>query len=112
MKKIDVIIRPSKVGDVCDALEKIGHPGVIITEIEGHGNQKGIEQKIRGKTYKIDLITKARLEVVVKNKDLTPTLNAIREAAYTGEVGDGKIFISNIEDAVRIRTNDRGDSAI
>ena len=112
MKKIEAIIRPSKVGDVCDALEKIGHPGIMLTELEGHGKQKGIKQEVRGKTYKVDLLTKARLEVIVKDSDLAKTVKAIREAAYTGSVGDGKIFIYPVENAVRIRTAEEGDAAV
>ena len=77
MKKIEAIIRPSKVGDVCDILEKIGHPGIMLSELEGHGKQKGIKQEVRGKTYKVDLLTKARLEVIVKDSDLAKTVKAI-----------------------------------
>ncbi|MCX5678569.1 MAG: P-II family nitrogen regulator [Candidatus Omnitrophica bacterium] len=112
MKKIEVIIRPTKVGDVCTALDRAGHPGIMITEIEGHGKQKGIEQKVRGKTYKVDLITKARIEIVVKDGDVDNIVKAVREAAFTGEVGDGKIFIYPVADAVRIRTAERGDIAV
>ena len=112
MKKIEAIIRPAKVGDVCTALEKIGHPGIMITEIEGHGKQKGIEQEFRGKTYKTELLTKARIEIVVKDEDVNKTIKAIREAALTGKVGDGKIFIYPVEDAVRIRTAEQGDLAV
>ncbi|MGA2091145.1 MAG: P-II family nitrogen regulator [Endomicrobiales bacterium] len=112
MKKIEAIIRPDKVGDVCAALEKVGHPGVMITEIEGHGSQHGIEQQMRGKTYKIDLLNKHRVEVVVKDSELEKTVKAITEAAYTGKVGDGKIFIYSVEDAIRIRTSERGDLAV
>ncbi len=112
MKKIEAIIRPTKVGDVCSALDMTGHPGIMITEIEGHGKQKGIEQKVRGKTYKVDLITKARIEVVVKDSDVDNIVKAIREAAFTDQVGDGKIFIYPVTDAVRIRTAERGDIAV
>ena len=112
MKKIEAIIRPAKVGDVCDALEKVGHPGVMITEIEGHGKQKGIETQIRGKTYKVELMTKARIEVVVKDDKVEMIVKAIREAAFTGGLGDGKIFIYPVLDAVRIRTDERGDIAV
>ena len=112
MKKIEAIIRPAKIGDVCAALEKIGHPGIMITEIEGHGKQKGIEQQFRGKTYKVDLMTKARIEIVVKDEDVNKTIKAIRESAFTGNVGDGKIFIYPVEDAVRIRTAEQGDLAV
>ena len=112
MKKIEAIIRPAKVGDVCDALEKIGHPGIMLTEIEGHGNQKGIKQEVRGKTYNVNLLTKIRVEVVVKDSDVDKTVKAIREAAFKGKVGDGKIFIYPVADAVRIRTAERGDVAV
>jgi nitrogen regulatory protein P-II 1 len=112
MKKIEAIIRPTKVGDVCAALEKVGHPGIMITEIEGHGKQKGVEQEFRGKTYKMGLMTKARIEIVVKDDDVDKTIKAVREAAFTGKVGDGKIFIYPVDDAIRIRTAEQGDNAV
>ena len=112
MKKIEAVIRPTKVGDVFDALNKVGHPGVMITEIEGHGKQKGIEQEFRGKTYKTELITKVKIEIVANNADVEKIVKAIREAALTGKVGDGKIFIYPIDDAVRIRTAEHGDIAV
>ena len=112
MKKIEAIIRPAKVGDVCDALDKVGHPGVMITEVEGHGKQKGIETEIRGKKYKVELMTKARIEIVDKDGDVENIIKAICEAAFTGKVGDGKIFIYPVADAVRIRTSERGDTAV
>jgi nitrogen regulatory protein P-II 1 len=112
MKKIEAIIRPAKVGDVCAALEQIGHPGIMITEIEGHGKQKGIEQEFRGKTYKTELLSKAKLEVVVNDRDLDKTIKAIREAAFTGKVGDGKLFIYPVDNAIRIRTDERGEVAV
>ena len=112
MKKIEAIIRPAKVGDVCAALDRAGHPGIMITEIEGHGKQKGIESIVRGKTYKVELMTKARIEVVAKDDDVDNIVKAIRDAAFTGQVGDGKIFIYPVADAVRIRTSERGDIAV
>ena len=112
MKKIEAIIRPTKVGDVCAALERIGHPGIMITEIEGHGRQKGIEQEFRGKTYKTELLSKAKLEVVVNDWELDKTIKAIREAAFTGKVGDGKLFIYPVDNAIRIRTDEKGDVAV
>ena len=112
MKKIEAIIRPTKVGDVCDALGKVGHPGLTITEIEGHGKQQGVEQQFHGKTYKVELITKTKIEVVVKDQDVDKTIKAIKEAAFTGAVGDGKIFISPVENAVRIRTSEQGEIAV
>ena len=112
MKKIEAIIRPAKVGDVCDALNKLGHPGIMITEIEGHGKQKGIEQEFHGKTYKTELLSKAKLEVVVNDRDLDKTIKAIREAAFTGKVGDGKLFVYPIDNVIRIRTDERGEMAV
>ena len=112
MKKIEAIIRPAKVGDVCDALEKIGHPGLMITEIEGHGKQMGLEQQFRGETYRTELLPKAKLEIVVKDSDVEKIVKAIVESGRTGEIGDGKIFIYNMEDAVRIRTSERGEGVI
>jgi len=112
MKKIEAIIRPAKVGDVCAALEKIGHPGIMITEIEGHGRQKGIEQEFRGKTYKTELLTKAKIDIVVNDDDVDKIIKAIREAAFTGKVGDGKIFIYPVDNAIRIRTDELGEAAV
>jgi nitrogen regulatory protein P-II 1 len=112
MKKIEAIIRPTKLEAVCATLEKVGYPGLMITEIEGHGKQKGLVQQWRGKQYRVGLLPKAKIEVVVKDHDLERTLKAIREAAYTGEIGDGKIFVSPVEDTMRIRTGERGDTAV
>jgi nitrogen regulatory protein P-II 1 len=112
VKKIEAVVRPAKVADICSALEQVDYSGLMITEIEGHGKQKGIEQQVRGKTYKVGLITKARIEVVVKDSDAEKIVNTIKEIAFTGKVGDGKIFISHVDDAVRIRTGERGDLAI
>jgi len=112
MKKIEAIIRPMKVGAVCEALEKVGHPGVTVSEIEGHGNQKGVEQQVRGQLYKIPLLTKAKLDVIAKDKDVKTIVKAIRDAAFTGEIGDGKIFVLPVDNAIRIRTDEEGDIAI
>jgi nitrogen regulatory protein P-II 1 len=112
MKRIEAIIRTTKVGDVCTALEKVGHPGIMISEIEGHGTQKGVSQEFRGKTFKVDFLTKAVLEVVAKDEDVEGIVKAICDAAHTGEVGDGKIFIHPVADALRIRTGERGDKAL
>jgi nitrogen regulatory protein P-II 1 len=112
MKKIEAIIRPAKIGDVCDALNKVGHPGIMITEIEGHGKQKGIEQEFRGKTYKTELLTKAKIEVIVNDQDVDKIVKTIREAALTGKVGDGKIFVYPVDNAIRIRTDEKGEAAV
>jgi nitrogen regulatory protein P-II 1 len=112
MKKIEAVIRPNKVSDVCSAVEKLGHYGLMISEIEGFGKQQGIEQQVRGRVYKVKLMTKARLELIVKDKDVKDIIEAIRNTACTGEVGDGKIFIYPVDDAVRVRTAEQGDAAI
>jgi nitrogen regulatory protein P-II 1 len=112
MKKIEAIIRTAKVGAVCEALERIGHPGIMVTEVEGHGKQKGIEQQFHGKTYKVDFLTKACLQVVVNDGEVDSIIDAICVAAVTGKEGDGKIFVYPVEDAVRIRTGERGALAV
>ncbi len=112
MKRIEAIIRPSKVSEVCAALDKVGHPGVTISEIKGHGRQKGIVTKFRGVSYKVGLVAKMRIEVVVNDEDADRIVKAVREAALTGEVGDGKIFVHEMADAIRIRTNETGMAAL
>jgi nitrogen regulatory protein P-II 1 len=112
MKRIEAIIRPAKVSEVCAALDKVGHPGVTVSEIKGHGRQKGIVTKYRGVSYKVSLVTKTRVEVVVQDEDADKIIKAVREAALTGEMGDGKIFIHDMANAIRIRTNETGIAAI
>lgn len=112
MKKIEAIIRPAKLDAVCQILEKVDYPGLMITEIEGHGKQKGLVQQWRGRQFKVTLLPKVKIEVVVKDVDLENILKAITEAAWTGEMGDGKIFISTIDETIRIRTSERGDKAV
>lgn len=112
MKRIEVIVNPDKVAVVLAALAKTGYTGVMITEIEGHGKQKGLTQQWRGETYKMDLLQKIKLETIVRDADVDELVLTITKGARTGEIGDGKIFISPVDDAVRIRTGERGDSAI
>ena len=112
MKKIEAIVRPEKVDDVRKALEKAGYPGVTITEVEGHGKQKGVTRQWRGESYKVDLLPKVKLEIVASDRDADRIAGAIATAAKTGGVGDGKIFISDVKDAVRIRTGEKGDDAL
>ena len=112
MKKIEAIIRPTKVRSVCAALEKVGHCGVTVSEVEGHGNHGGVKETVRDKVYKVDLLGKARVEVVTRESEMEKIIDAIREAAYTGKIGDGKIFIHPIDDAIRIRTAERGEKAL
>jgi nitrogen regulatory protein P-II 1 len=112
MKRIEAIVRPTKVNEVYSALEQVGHPGMMISEIEGHGKHGGLVQQVRGKTYKVDFITKARIELVVEDGEVNDIVSAIQRAAYTGEIGDGKIFVHPIDDAVRVLTAERGVAAI
>lgn len=112
MKKIEAIIRPEKLDDVRMALERCGYPGITITETEGHGRQKGLVQKWRGEEFRIDTLPKMKIEIVVGDKDAETIIAAVLEAAYTGNVGDGKLFVSDIAEAVRIRTKERGEKAL
>ena len=113
MRKIEAVIRPERLPAVKDALEKLGYPGITILDAKGHGRQKGVVRQFRGKEYKVDLLPKVKLELVVNNGEkLDGILSAIIENARTGEVGDGKIFIWPIEDVIRIRTRERGVEAI
>ena len=112
MKKIEAIIRPEKIDEVRRALEKVGFPGLNISEVEGHGKQKGVTRQWRGESYTVDLLPKVKLEITVSDKDLERLLSAIVSGAKTGSVGDGKIFVSDVKEAVRIRTGERGEEAI
>ena len=108
MKKIEAIIRPAKVGDVYAALGAAGCPGLTISEVEGQGKQKGVEQEFRGKKYRTSLMTKAKIEIIVNDEDVDRLVDAICEAALTGKEGDGKIFVYPVADAIRIRTKEHG----
>lgn len=112
MKKIEIIIRPEKLEPVRNALELAGCQGLMIAEIEGHGKQKGIVQQWRGEKYRVELLPKVKIDVVVKNDDVERITKAIIANAQTGEIGDGKIFISDVQDAIRIRTGENGDTAL
>lgn len=112
MKKIEAIFRPGKLDDVRNALEKIGLPGVTITEVEGHGTQKGITQQWRGKEVKVSLLSKVKVEIVVKDEAVDTVTAAIIKAAKTGDIGDGKIFIVPVDNAIRIRTEEKGIAAL
>ncbi len=112
MKKITAIVRPEKLDEVRRAIEKIGCSGIMISEIQGHGKQKGIVQQWRGEKYKVDLIHKVKLEVVVKDSEISALKKTIIENARTGEIGDGKIFISTVDEVIRIRTGEEGEIAL
>jgi nitrogen regulatory protein P-II 1 len=112
MKHIIAIIRPEKLDDVRRALEKVGYSGLMISEIQGHGKQKGVVQQWRGEKYKVDLIPKIKLEVVIKDTELPVIKKTIVETARTGDIGDGKMFISTVDEVVRIRTGEEGEIAL
>jgi nitrogen regulatory protein P-II 1 len=112
MKKIEAIIRPERLGIVRKALEELSYPGLTVTEVKGHGKQKGIIQQWRGKEYRVELLPKIKIEIVVLDEDVTRTVDTIVRTARTGETGNGKIFILPVESAVRVRTGDRGENAI
>jgi nitrogen regulatory protein P-II 1 len=112
MKKIEAVFRIEKLEDVSDALEKFGYPGMMVTNIEGHGRQKGLTEQFRGREYKVSFLPKIKVEIIVQDGDVDKVVNTITKAAHTGEIGDGKIFIYPVEDVVRIRTGEKGEKAV
>ena len=112
MKKVEAVIKPFKLDDVKDALHAAGVSGITVTEVKGFGRQKGHTELYRGAEYVIDFLPKVKVEVVVEDSLVDNVVDAIAESARTGRIGDGKIFVSDIEQAVRIRTGDRGADAI
>ncbi|WP_456431300.1 P-II family nitrogen regulator [Thermosulfuriphilus sp.] len=112
MKEIRAIIRPERLNDVLEALNKVGHPGVTVTRIEGHGRQAGLVEQFRGREYRVELLPKVKLEIVCRDDEVEALTKTIAEAARTGEIGDGKIFVYDVQDALRIRSGERGESAV
>jgi nitrogen regulatory protein P-II 1 len=112
MKKIEAIIQPHKLEDVKEALKNIGIDGMTITEVRGHGRQKGHTEVYRGMEYKVDLLPKVKLEMVVSDQRADEVIRTLAAAARTGKIGDGKIFVYAVADAVRIRNDDRGEAAL
>ena len=112
MKKIDAIIQPHKLDAVKDALKSIGIDGITVSEVRGHGRQKGHTEVYRGQEYNVDLLPKVKLEMVVPDAQVEGVLTALAEAARSGNIGDGKIFVTPVEEAVRIRNGDRGELAL
>jgi nitrogen regulatory protein P-II 1 len=112
MRKIEAIIKPFKIDDVKEALQNLGIQGMTATEVKGFGRPKGHTEVYRGAEYVVDFLPKVKLEVVVNDDIADSVVNAITEAAGTGKIGDGKIFVSVLEDAVRIRTGERGEDAV
>jgi len=112
MKKIEAIIQPHKLEDVKSALIAIGVDGITISEVRGHGRQKGHTEVYRGQEYKVDLLPKVKLEIVVPATRAEMVIEALANAARSGKIGDGKIFVSSMEDAVRIRNGQRGETVL
>ena len=112
MQKIEAVIQPSKLDSVKDALVEIGVNGMTILEARGHGRQKGHTEVYRGREYSVDLLPKVKLELVVPDDMVDSAVNTIISAARTGSIGDGKIFISKIDEAIRIRNDERGEIAL
>jgi nitrogen regulatory protein P-II 1 len=112
MKQIQAVIRREKLGEVKQVLDDLNIPGMMVWEIEGHGKQKGRTEQFRGRQFTLDFLPKTIVEIVVNDSDVSAIVNSIVKTAGTGNIGDGKIFISTIEDVVRIRTNERGAVAV
>jgi nitrogen regulatory protein P-II 1 len=112
MKKIEAVIQPHKFEDVKEALKNIGITGMTVTEVRGHGRQKGHKEVYRGMEYQVDLLPKVKLEIVVPGARLEEVIGALAGAAKTGKIGDGKIFVFEVADAVRIRNDERGEAAL
>ena len=112
MKKVEAIIKPFKLDDVREALSSIGATGLTVSEVKGFGRQKGHTEMYRGAEYQVDFLPKMKLELVVSDDLLDQTVEAIVENAKTGKIGDGKVFVYNVEHAVRIRTGEEGDEAV
>jgi nitrogen regulatory protein P-II 1 len=112
MKKIEAIIQPFKLEDVKEALKGIGIEGMTVSEVRGHGRQKGHKEVYRGQEYQVDLLPKVKLEMVVPTNRVEEIIKAVVSAARTGKIGDGKIFVYSVEEAVRIRNEERGEAAL
>ncbi len=112
MKKIEAIIKPFKLDEVKDTLNELGIQGMTVVEVKGFGRQKGHTELYRGAEYVVDFIPKIKIEVVIPDEILEKVISAIEEAAKTGKIGDGKIFVYNAEETIRIRTGERGETAV
>lgn len=112
MKKIEAIIKPFKLTEVKEALNRLGVQGMTVSEVKGFGRQRGHKEVYRGAEYQIDFVPKTRIEIVLEASLVADAVKVIREAARTGEIGDGKIFVTAIEDAIRIRTGESGRDAL
>ena len=112
MKKVEAIIQPHKLEDVREALKNAGVDGMTISDVRGHGRQKGHKEVYRGQEYTVDLLPKVKIEIVLPDSRLNEVVKTLGDAARTGKLGDGKIFVTSIEEAIRIRNDDRGEGAL
>jgi nitrogen regulatory protein P-II 1 len=112
MKKVEAIIQPFKLEEVKEALKAIGIDGMTVSEVRGHGRQKGHKEVYRGQEYQVDLLPKVKLELVIADARLQDVIRTITQAARTGKIGDGKLFVYEVAEAIRIRNDDRGESAL
>jgi nitrogen regulatory protein P-II 1 len=112
MKKIEAIIRPDRVSEVCTALDNMGHHGVTLSDVDEQGGQKGWVNQVRGISHTVNLLSKVRVDIVVQDEELERIIDAIRNAALTGEADDGTIFVHDMADAIRIRTSESGRAAV
>ena len=112
MKKVEAIIKPFKLDEVKEALHEVGIKGITVVEAKGFGRQKGHTELYRGAEYVVDFLPKVKIEVVMEDSMVERAIEAIQQSAHTGRIGDGKIFVSRIDDAIRIRTGERGDAAV
>jgi nitrogen regulatory protein P-II 1 len=112
MKRIEAIIQPYKLDDVRDALKGVGVDGMTIYDVRGHGRQKGHKEVYRGQEYEVDLLPKVKVEAVVADDRVEETVKAVVDAARTGKIGDGKVFVFAVEEAIRIRNSETGDAAL
>jgi nitrogen regulatory protein P-II 1 len=112
VKKVEAIIRPERLNDVKDALAEAGFLGLTVTNVRGRGRQKGLEFDVRGRKMRVDLLNKVKLEVACKDKQVDKVISTIIESARTGEIGDGMIFVSTIDDVIRVRTGEKGEKTV
>jgi len=112
MKLVEAIIRPEKLQIIKDALSELGYPGMTVTQVKGQGNQKGVSEIWRGTKYRVDLLSRIKIEITVKDTDVERIVNTIISETQTGSVGDGKVFVLNVENVYRIRTKESGEAAI
>jgi nitrogen regulatory protein P-II 1 len=112
MKKVEAIIKPFRLDDVRESLSEIGITGMTVSEVKGFGRQKGHTELYRGAEYVVDFLPKTKIEIVLSDEQVTSCVEAIVKAAHTGKIGDGKIFVTSVEEVIRIRTGEQGDEAI